>query len=68
MSNLAFLFPGQGSQSKGMLDAFVDSSVVRSTLEEASDALAYDMAALIRDDADEKLGQTEYTQPALSRC
>ena len=65
MSNLAFLFPGQGSQSKGMLDAFADSSVVRSTLEEASDALAYDMTALIRDDADEKLGQTEYTQPAL---
>lgn len=65
MSNLAFLFPGQGSQSKGMLDAFVDSPVVRSTLEEASDALGYDMAALIRDNADEKLGQTEYTQPAL---
>ena len=65
MSDLAFLFPGQGSQSKGMLDAFVDSSVVRSTLEEASDALGYDMATLIRDDADETLGQTEYTQPAL---
>ena len=65
MTDFAFLFPGQGSQSKGMLDAFVDSSVVRCTLEEASDALAYDMAALIRDDTDEKLGLTEYTQPAL---
>ncbi len=65
MSKLAFLFPGQGSQSKGMLDAFSDSSVVSNTLEEASDALGYDMAALIHDDADEKLGQTEYTQPAL---
>jgi [acyl-carrier-protein] S-malonyltransferase len=65
MAHFAFLFPGQGSQSKGMLDAFVDSSLVRSTLEEASDALGYDMAALIRDDVDEKLGQTEYTQPAL---
>jgi [acyl-carrier-protein] S-malonyltransferase len=48
-----------------MLDAFADFPVVNSTLEEASDALGYDMAALIRDDADEKLGQTEYTQPAL---
>jgi [acyl-carrier-protein] S-malonyltransferase len=65
MTDFAFLFPGQGSQSKGMLDAFADSSVVRSTLEEASDALGYDMAALICDDAGEKLGQTEYTQPAL---
>ena len=65
MINLAFLFPGQGSQSKGMLDAFADSPVVRRTLEEASDALDYDMAALIHDNADEKLGQTEYTQPAL---
>ncbi len=65
MTDFAFLFPGQGSQSKGMLDAFVDSAVVSSTLEEASDALGYDMATLIRDDADQKLGLTEYTQPAL---
>ncbi|MDX8405894.1 MAG: ACP S-malonyltransferase, partial [Mariprofundus sp.] len=60
-----FLFPGQGSQSKGMLDAFDGIDVVARTLEEASDALAYDMAALIRDDADDKLGQTQFTQPAL---
>ncbi len=60
-----FLFPGQGSQSKGMLDAFAGEDVVRRTLEEASDALGYDMAALIREDAEGKLGQTEYTQPAL---
>jgi len=65
VTNFAFLFPGQGSQSKGMLDAFADSAVVGRTLEEASDALGYDMAALIRDDADDKLGLTEYTQPAL---
>jgi len=63
--DFALLFPGQGSQSKGMLDAFADFPVVNGTLEEASDALGYDMAALIHDDADEKLGQTEYTQPAL---
>ena len=65
MAEFVFLFPGQGSQSKGMLDAFDGIGVVRRTLEEASDALGYDMAALIRDDAGEKLGRTEYTQPAL---
>ena len=65
MADFAFLFPGQGSQSKGMLDAFDGVQVVQHTLQEASDALGYDMAALIRDDADGKLGQTEFTQPAL---
>lgn len=65
MTDLVFLFPGQGSQSKGMLDAFADSATVERTLEEASDALGYDMAALIRDDAAGQLGQTEFTQPAL---
>ncbi len=65
MAEFVFLFPGQGSQSKGMLDAFDGIDVVRQTLEEASDALVYDMAALIRDDADDKLRQTEFTQPAL---
>jgi len=48
-----------------MLDAFDGHEVVRATLEEASEALGYDMAALIRDDADAKLDQTEFTQPAL---
>jgi len=65
VTEFVFLFPGQGSQSKGMLDAFDGIDVVQQTLEEASDALGYDMAALIRDDADDKLGQTEFTQPAL---
>jgi len=65
VADFAFLFPGQGSQSKGMLDAFDGVQVVQHTLQEASDALGYDMAALIRDDADGKLGQTEFTQPAL---
>ncbi|MDQ6992698.1 MAG: ACP S-malonyltransferase [Mariprofundus sp.] len=65
MTDFVFLFPGQGSQSKGMLDAFDAIDVVQQTLEEASDTLGYDMAALIRDDVDNRLGQTEYTQPAL---
>jgi len=65
VTDFVFLFPGQGSQSKGMLDAFDGMAVVQQTLEEASDALGYDMAALIRDDADDQLAQTEFTQPAL---
>lgn len=65
MTDFVFLFPGQGSQSKGMLDAFEGVEVIERTLEEASDALGYDMAALIRDDAADMLGQTEFTQPAL---
>ncbi len=65
MSNVVFLFPGQGSQAKGMLDAFDGVDVVAQTVSEASEALGYDMAALIRDDAEDKLGQTEFTQPAL---
>jgi len=65
VADFVFLFPGQGSQSKGMLDTFDAIEVVKQTLEEASDALGYDMAALIRDDAEGKLAQTQYTQPAL---
>jgi len=65
VADFVFLFPGQGSQSKGMLDAFDGVDIVKQTLEEASDALGYDMAALIRDDAEAKLSQTEFTQPAL---
>ena len=65
MTDFVFLFPGQGSQSKGMLDAFDGIAVVEQTLEEASDALGYDMAALIKDNPDDRLAQTEFTQPAL---
>ena len=60
-STLAFFFPGQGSQSKGMLDAHAAShpTIVAATLDEASEALGYDMASLIRDDAGERLNTTE---------
>lgn len=66
MSNLVFLFPGQGSQSRGMLAELIEQeAVVASTFAEASDALGYDMRALVVDDAGGKLDITEYTQPAL---
>ncbi|MDQ6991465.1 MAG: ACP S-malonyltransferase [Mariprofundaceae bacterium] len=64
--SLAFLFPGQGSQSKGMLaDFLANETVVQTTFEEASDVLAYDMQALVLQDEQQKLDQTQYTQAAL---
>jgi len=64
--NLALFFPGQGSQSKGMLaDFLAQESIVQDVFSEASDVLSYDMTALVLDDAEDKLNQTEYTQPAL---
>lgn len=62
----AMLFPGQGSQSVGMLSALATQhAVVRDTYAEASAALSYDLAALISDGPAETLDQTEHTQPAL---
>lgn len=63
--SLAFLFPGQGSQSPGMLAGFSDSSPVMETFAEASNALGYDIWALVQENPDGKLNLTEYTQPAL---
>jgi len=64
--SLVFLFPGQGSQSRGMLAEFLAAeAVVADTFAEASEALGYDMRALVLEDADGKLDATEYTQPAL---
>ncbi len=62
----AIVFPGQGSQAVGMLaDLYQSHPVVKDTFQEASDALGYDMWALVSEDADNKLNQTEFTQPAL---
>ncbi|WP_448548685.1 ACP S-malonyltransferase [Thalassotalea fusca] len=63
--NLAFIFPGQGSQTLGMLSEFSENDVVRNVFKRASDALGYDLWALIQDGPVEKLNQTNYTQPAL---
>ncbi|HVW49486.1 MULTISPECIES: ACP S-malonyltransferase [unclassified Trinickia] len=61
----AFVFPGQGSQSVGMLNAFSDRAVVRETLQEASDALGQDIGKLIAEGPAEELNLTTNTQPVM---
>jgi [acyl-carrier-protein] S-malonyltransferase len=61
----AFVFPGQGSQAIGMLDAFGDLPVIRETLQEASDALDQDLAKLIAQGPLEALSLTTNTQPVM---
>jgi len=65
MKQFAFVFPGQGSQSVGMLDAWGDSPVVAQTLQEASDALGEDVAKLIHEGPKEALALTTNTQPVM---
>ena len=65
MTPFAFVFPGQGSQSVGMLDAWGDHPAVRQTLAEASDALDQDLAHLIHAGPKEALELTTHTQPVM---
>ncbi len=65
MTAFAFVFPGQGSQSVGMLDAWGDHPVVRDTLSEASQALGEDLGALIAQGPKEALALTTNTQPVM---
>ena len=65
MKSFAFIFPGQGSQSAGMLDGWGDHPVVAQTVAEASDALAEDIGSLIRDGSREALALTTNTQPVM---
>jgi [acyl-carrier-protein] S-malonyltransferase len=65
MPAFAFVFPGQGSQSVGMLDAWGDHPAVRDTLAEASAALGQDLGALIHDGPKEALELTTNTQPVM---
>jgi [acyl-carrier-protein] S-malonyltransferase len=65
MTPFAFIFPGQGSQSVGMLDAWGDHPAVAAVVKEASDALGEDVAALIKDGPKEALGLTTNTQPVM---
>ncbi|TXC65483.1 ACP S-malonyltransferase [Piscinibacter aquaticus] len=65
MTQFAFVFPGQGSQTVGMLDAWGDHPVVRDTLAEGSQALGEDLAALIHAGPKEQLDLTTNTQPVM---
>lgn len=65
MAKTAFLFPGQGSQSIGMLADLGGETMVRQTFQEASGALGYDLWALIQNGPEDALNSTDKTQPAL---
>lgn len=66
MAKIGFIFPGQGSQSVGMLaDLAATHAVVRDTFTEASDVLGYDLFDLVMNGPAEELGKTFKTQPAL---
>ena len=61
----AFVFPGQGSQSTGMMAGFAGLAVVRETFAEASDILQQDLWTLVTDGSEAALNQTVNTQPLM---
>lgn len=66
MTKTAFLFPGQGSQSVGMMSALADEHAqIKTTFEQASEVLGYDLWSLISNGPAEELNKTEITQPAM---
>ncbi|KQB57674.1 MULTISPECIES: ACP S-malonyltransferase [Acidovorax] len=65
MKSFAFVFPGQGSQSVGMLDGWGDHPVVAQTVQEASDALGENIGLLIKEGPKEALALTTNTQPVM---
>ena len=66
MANFGFVFPGQGSQSVGMLKELSEQySVIKDTFAEASEVLGYDLFDLVMNGPAEELGKTYKTQPAL---
>ena len=65
-NSLAFVFPGQGSQSVGMLsDLAASYPEVKQTFERASDALNLDLWTIVNTGPEETLNQTQNTQPAM---
>lgn len=65
MTKFAFVFPGQGSQSVGMMQAFSESRVVRSVFAEASETLGQDLWKLVAEGPAEALNATINTQPVM---
>ena len=66
MSEIAFIFPGQGSQKTGMLSELIKSElIVRDTFTEASDLLGFDLPELLQPEFGDKLNLTQNTQPVL---
>ena len=65
MTKFAFVFPGQGSQSIGMLNGFADNDAVRQTIAEAADVLQCDLGKLIAEGPKEELDLTTNTQPVM---
>ena len=63
--NFAFVFPGQGSQSVGMMAAYGESAVIRQAFAEASEALGEDLWQMVADGPAEVLAQTVNTQPLM---
>jgi [acyl-carrier-protein] S-malonyltransferase len=65
MTKLAFVFPGQGSQSRGMMNGYADFPTVRDTFSEASDVLKLDLWQLVAEGNDADLNATVNTQPIM---
>src|SRR3546814_12208562 len=65
LMKIAFVFPGQGSQSVGMLDAWAGNAAVADVMARASQALGQDLGALIAHGPAEQLNPTTNTQPAM---
>ncbi|MBI5437686.1 MAG: ACP S-malonyltransferase [Nitrosomonadales bacterium] len=65
MTKFAFVFPGQGSQSRGMMNGYADFAAVRDTFTEASDILKQDLWQLVAEGSDADLNATVNTQPIM---
>lgn len=65
MTQFAFVFPGQGSQSRGMMSGYADFAAVRDTFAEASDILKQDLWQLVTEGSDADLNSTVNTQPIM---
>jgi len=65
MTKFAFVFPGQGSQSSGMMNSYADFTTVRDTFTEASDVLKQDIWQLVAEGSDAEMSATVNTQPIM---